>query len=168
MTSYTEASAVISGCRLFRYQLTRAWGDGPRCAFVMLNPSTADGAEDDPTIRRCTGFAKSFGFDGYLVVNLFALRATDPNDMLAHRDPVGLDNDAHIAAALAAAGRVFAAWGGSHKKIIDRAWAVRLLAAKLYVPFEALRLSGRGIPCHPLYMPGDLTPVPYPHPGADS
>lgn len=168
MTEYTDRGAVVSACGKYRYQLTRAWGDGERCAFVMLNPSTADGAEDDPTIRRCVGFAKRFGFDGLVVVNLFAFRATDPDDMLREPDAIGPDNDTHILAALASAARVFAAWGGNNDRIKQRAWAVRLLASRAYVKFEALRLSGRGIPCHPLYLPGVLDPVPYPHPSVES
>ena len=142
-TEYTHAAATISPCGLYRYELVRAWGDPPFCAFVMLNPSTADGAEDDNTIRRCVGFAQRFGFGGFSVVNLFAFRATKPEAMLAAADPVGPDNDAHILGALAAAQRVFAAWGAwDQQKIKDRAWAVRLLAARVYVPFEALKLTG--------------------------
>src|SRR5689334_20041621 len=71
-------SAVLSPCGLYRYRLTRRWGDGPALLFVMLNPSTADATEDDPTIRRCTGFAKREGMPAIEVVNLFAWRATDP------------------------------------------------------------------------------------------
>lgn len=166
---YTAKSAIISACGLYRYTLTRVWGDGPHCTYVMLNPSTADAEADDNTIGRCTSFAKRFGFDGYIVVNLFAFRATEPEAMLAAADPVGPDNDAHILGALTGAGRVFAAWGAwGQQKIKDRTWAVRLLAARSYVKFDALRLTGKGQPGHPLYLPAVLDPVPYPHPGADS
>lgn len=166
---YTTKAAEISPCGLYRYQLVRAWGDGQRCAFIMLNPSTADGAADDTTIRRCTGFAKRFGFEGYVVVNLFAFRATEPEAMLATADPVGPDNDAHIISSIAVSTRAFAAWGAwDERKIKDRAFAVRCLAAKSYVRFHALKLSAKGQPCHPLFLPAVLDPVPYPHPGADS
>lgn len=165
---YTGKSAVISPCGLYRYMLTRAWGEGQWCAFVMLNPSTADGDADDNTIGRCTSFAKRFGFEGYVVVNLFAFRATEPEAMLAAADPVGPDNDAHTLGALASAARVFAAWGSwEQRKIRDRAWAVRLLASRAFVRFEALKLTAKGQPGHPLYLPAILNPVPYPHPGAD-
>ena len=74
----------------YRYRLERHWcgGDG-LCAFIMLNPSTADERDDDPTIRRCIGFARRWGYDGLLVANLFARRATDPKELFAARNPVG-------------------------------------------------------------------------------
>src|SRR5437868_12651695 len=71
-------SAVISPCGKFRYRLTRQWGEGAALPFVMLNPSTADAEQDDPTIRKCVGFAKRMGYDGIEVVNLYAYRATKP------------------------------------------------------------------------------------------
>lgn len=84
--------AFISECNLYRYWLTREWGEGGNLmAFVMLNPSTADANIDDPTIRRCVGFAKREGRNGIVVVNLFAGRATDPDEMFKMRDPVGPD-----------------------------------------------------------------------------
>ena len=63
--------------------LTRRWAEGPPLVVCMLNPSTADAEEDDPTIRRCVGFAKRDGFAALEVVNLFAFRATDPKAMWA-------------------------------------------------------------------------------------
>ncbi|TMF61888.1 MAG: DUF1643 domain-containing protein, partial [Chloroflexi bacterium] len=67
--------ATFSADRRYRYRLWRRWdGARPVVAFVMLNPSTADARRDDPTIRRCIGFAKSWGFGGVEVVNLFAYR----------------------------------------------------------------------------------------------
>jgi hypothetical protein len=74
-------SAVISPCGLYRYRLTRTW-DAVRwsAAFVMLNPSTADAVDDDPTIKRCVGFAKRWGCGGIVVANLFAFRSADPDE----------------------------------------------------------------------------------------
>jgi hypothetical protein len=70
-------------------------GIGPLC-WVLLNPSTADDRRDDPTIRRCLGFARSLGYGGIHVVNLFAFRATCPRQLRAADDPVGPDNDGFI------------------------------------------------------------------------
>jgi hypothetical protein len=96
-----RSGASLSLCGRYRFDLTREWGCRPvkpdrRVAFVMLNPSTADGHADDPTIRRCMGFAREWGFDGLVVVNLFAMRATRPDDVVkvlrAGGDAVGPDN----------------------------------------------------------------------------
>ena len=76
-------NAELSICKKYRYSLTRIWDeDKPNVMFVMLNPSTADEKNDDPTIRRCINFAKDFGAGGIYVVNLFPLRATNPNELL--------------------------------------------------------------------------------------
>src|SRR5689334_19453129 len=88
-----EDNAVISACGRYRYVLTRQVGPGSRRAtFVMLNPSTADATNDDPTIRRCIGFAREWGCGRLVVLNLFAFRATDPADLKRAIDPVGPEN----------------------------------------------------------------------------
>src|SRR5881396_744410 len=104
--------ATFSRDRRYRYRLWRRW-DRSRAvvAFVMLNPSTADAMHDDPTIRRCIGFARNWGFGGVDVVNLFALRATDPRALRRAHDPVGPANDRHIASAGSRASLVILAWG---------------------------------------------------------
>lgn len=113
-----DSDAVLSPCGAYRYVLSRRWGDGPPAIFVMLNPSTADAREDDPTIRRCLGFARAWGAGRLSVVNLFALRSTDPRALLPHADPIGPDNDRVLARTAAAAarsgGKLVAAWGASH------------------------------------------------------
>jgi hypothetical protein len=114
-------AARFSADQVYRYNLTRIW-DGSRGALVVigLNPSTADATTDDPTIRRCIGFAKRERLGGLVMLNLFAFRATDPKRMRCADDPVGPDNDHAIREAVAAnrrLGSVFvAAWGahGSH------------------------------------------------------
>ena len=76
-----ERTAIISPCERFRYALTRRWTDGPIALFIMLNPSDADAYIDDPTIRRCIGFAKRENCGGLRVENLFAYRSPKPNIM---------------------------------------------------------------------------------------
>ncbi len=90
-----EQSAVFSPSRKYRYVLRREWGDTERkmAVFIGLNPSTADETTDDPTIRRCMGYARDWGCSGLYMLNLFAVRATDPKDMLADLNPVGADNE---------------------------------------------------------------------------
>lgn len=131
----------------------------------MLNPSTADASNDDPTIRRCKGFAQAWACGRLVVVNLFAFRATKPADMKRADDPVGPDNDAHIARAALevsrSGGHLVCAWG-AHGKIKDRGRKVLadLLAQDGAAPCS-LDLTADGMPRHPLYLRGDLLPVPY-------
>lgn len=126
---YISKGAAISPCGRYRYLLWREWrgthdrknwrwqgfkdgagadvGEPKSCLFVMLNPSTADGDRDDPTIRRCVAFAKAWKFERLEVVNLFAFRATNPRDLLAldhDADPVGFSNKEHVEAAVERAG----------------------------------------------------------------
>lgn len=156
---WTESGANISPCGLYRYSLWRKWGPGPVCTFVMLNPSTANASEDDPTIRRCISFAKREGCDALLVENLFAFRATKPSDMSVAHDPIGPQNDAHLRDAIRVARYhgwpLIAAWG-SNKFAIDRAKTV-----SQWGRFQCLKLSKSGAPWHPLYVKGDAPLIPY-------
>lgn len=93
----TSSDAVLSPDREYRYRLSRTWdSEKPTLGFIMLNPSTDDESEDDPTIRRCLGYAKDWGYGSILVGNLFGLRATDPSQLREHGNPVGPENDEHL------------------------------------------------------------------------
>lgn len=159
-----EATATFSRCRTYRYLLTRRWtAEQPAAAFVMLNPSTADAFAEDPTIRRCISFARSWGAGGVLVLNLFALRATDPRALRHHPDPVGPDNDLVIAAALSAdrLGPVVCAWG-IYGLLNGRAERITALVRDLLgVPPLCLGATKDGHPRHPLYVRGDTAASEY-------
>src|SRR5919204_4199606 len=102
----------FSECRTWRYSLTRGLdGSDGTVAFVGLNPSTADETTDDPTVRRCIGFAREWGFARVEVVNVYAFRARDPRELWRADDPVGPDNDRILAQVLDGAELVIAAWG---------------------------------------------------------
>ena len=104
--------AVFSPCRTWRYTLTRVWDmTVPPAMFIGLNPSTADEVNNDPTVRRCLGFAKQWGYGGLIMTNIFAYRATDPRVMKAAKDPVGLKNDVWLKKMGEEAAIVVAAWG---------------------------------------------------------
>lgn len=154
-------SAVISACGRYRYQLTRAWGAGPRLAFVMLNPSTANASTDDPTIRRCARFARDAGYDGLLVGNLFAWRATNPLELRTVADPIGPENDTALAEIVSMVSMVVCAWGsrGTFQKRDER--VLRLIRNAGREP-QCLRVSTKGFPEHPLYLPACLRPIPMP------
>jgi hypothetical protein len=159
-TSY----AYISDDGLYRYTLGRRWSDdldvGP-AVFVMLNPSTADAEVDDPTIRRCIGFAKALGCGGLHVVNLYAFRATKPADMFAAADPVGPENDQVLTDTAVRAERedrpLIAAWGANAKP----GRVAKVLGLPGFGSLQALGLTKAGAPRHPLYLPSASRPSAY-------
>ena len=151
-----NSGAHFSRCRSFRYALWREWDvDGPKVLMIGLNPSTADASRNDPTIRRCIGFARQWGFGGVWVLNLFAYRATYPADLRAAPDPVGPRNDEWIRRVARKVDRAVAVWGNDGG-FMQRSTRVR---AMLGDRLEVIRLNAGGEPAHPLYLPAHLCPV---------
>lgn len=153
-------TAVLSDDGVYRYSLVRRWDEGARSlVFIMLNPSTADADIDDPTIRRCMGFAKREGFGGIVVVNLFAFRATKPADLWKADNPIGPENADHLRLAFTyTMGRpLIAAWGAHGQGTAGEATAKRL-AYSLGHAFSCLGKTTKGAPCHPLRL-ASLTPL---------
>jgi hypothetical protein len=148
-----ERYAILSADGRYRYQLARQWGDGPVVSWIMLNPSTADAYEDDPTIRRVIGFSKQWGYDEAHVVNLFALRSTDPKALAEHGDPVGPQNDLYLGGAMFAS-LVVVAWGstGDYATRYFRRQRLLEIAAKFDRPLHCLGVTKSGDPRHPLYV----------------
>lgn len=141
----------------YRWLLWRQWAAGPTVTWVMLNPSTASAARDDPTIRRCVAFSTLWGFGRLEVVNLYALRATQPRDLWTHPDPIGPGNDERIHAAAERADTVVAAWG-VHGERDGRGWHV---LDGLRRHCEAVRCLGTtlgGQPKHPVRL-ARVTPL---------
>lgn len=153
-------AARLSADGVYRWWLSRWWDMSlPGDLWVMLNPSTADAEQDDPTIRRCIRFSQSWGSGGLVVVNLFALRSTVPGAIYAHPDPVGPENDATIFdEARAAFGRIVCAWGvhGAYRNRGLR--VVRLLQQAGRPVYRLGAATKHGHPRHPLYVKGD-TPL---------
>lgn len=157
-----QRAAYIDG--KYRYSLTRQWRDDifpPPVCFILLNPSTADAEQDDPTVRRCVGFAKDWGFGAVMMVNLFAFRATDPASVVLAgqtMDVVGPKNFDTLNWVLHSAAKVIAAWGAAP-------WAQKrareVLNHFVSIEFLCLRITKSGAPQHPLYLPKDLKPVVY-------
>jgi hypothetical protein len=144
----------------YRYRLDRHWSGGRGlCGFIMLNPSTADELSDDPTIRRCIGFAKGWGYSGLIVGNLFALRATDPTVLLVARDPVGGGANAlALADLIEEAALIVCAWGQFAGVGEHGAKAIALVRARGRLP-HCLGLTSQRAPRHPLYLPASTRPV---------
>lgn len=162
LPSLHSGTAVFDHERRYRYRLERRWSYGTRWLCVVgLNPSTADERLDDPTSRRCAAYARQWGYDGMLLVNLFAARATDPRQLRGITDPVGPDNDRHLreAAAGAGYGHVLAAWGNGGV-YLDRGRQVSQQLLAQYAPL-CLAVTQLGQPVHPLYQRADAVPVPY-------
>lgn len=159
--------ATWSPCRRYRYTLRRHIGTllSPgvgTIAFLLLNPSTATETKDDPTIRRCIDFGQRWGFAELVIINAYALRASNPKRLWTDEqgerhgiDPVGEGNDAAITEVVGEARRVVCGWG-KHARLerVDR-------LAELLVPARevvALRLNKDGSPEHPLYIPAAVEP----------
>jgi hypothetical protein len=146
-----QAGATFDSTGDYRYALWREWDwNLPRVGFVMLNPSRADAEINDPTIRRCIGFARSWGFGGLEVVNLFAYRTTTPKDLSQVADPIGTDNDSHLQSFPKRVDRIILAWGnwgGLYKR--DRQALFLLDSAH---PLQCLGMTKHGHPKHPLYL----------------
>ena len=148
---------------LYRYRLWRIWDrTKPMALFIMLNPSTATHLKLDPTLTRCKNYAIDWKLGGFEVVNLFAFRATDPEEMMSAFDAVGQGNDQIIVerakAVKAAGGVVVAAWGnhGDHQ---GRCWHVKTLLMNAGVALHYLKLSkDKKFPSHPLYLKKELRP----------
>jgi hypothetical protein len=152
----------------FRYRLWRCWGGaGSRSAcFVMLNPSTADASEDDPTLTRIIGFAKAWGFGSLDVVNLYSYRATDPEALRSAGFPVGEYTDETIAGVLSRdiarggyADKVIVGWGTNAQRHRTET-VLKLIRGAGFEP-HALKITKLGAPQHPLYLPATSEPVPY-------
>ena len=155
------AGAIFSPCEAYRYRLWRRWHQtDPYLLFVLLNPSTADAEKDDPTVRRCSRRARRLGFGGVEVVNIYALRSTDPRALRGHPNPVGPSNDAAIASAARAAGGIIVAWGDQTPRLgqafADRTAAVMDILGRSTVKVWCLGTTAAGFPRHPLYLPNDV------------
>jgi hypothetical protein len=178
---YTDKGAQISTDERYRYLLWREWrgsatdanwhwledengrrakdgagadlGEPKSVLFIMLNPSTADGSEDDPTIRRCVAYAKAWRFDRVEVVHLFAYRTSSPKVLLALNhddDPIGIDNKIWVERAASRAGLIVCAWGDHGNYLGQDETVLGWLGSR---EWHSLGFTKDGRPKHPLYLP---------------
>lgn len=142
-----QRGAILRGA--YRYTVWRVWNKQlPRALFVLLNPSIADAEQDDPTLRRCLGFARRENCGSLEIVNLFALRATQPGLLKRVLDPIGPENDHAIATAAQRASFIVLGWGIDGTYLGRDMAVLRLLSS---YPFYCIGLTRGGHPKHPLY-----------------
>jgi hypothetical protein len=153
-----QTGATFDSTENYRYLLWRKWDEAlPTVGFVMLNPSRADAELNDPTIRRCIGFARSWGFGGLEVVNLFAYRAVTPKLLNAVADPIGNENDQYLKSLPERVDRIILAWG-NWGRLYGRDREVLSLLASI-TPLHCLGITQLGQPKHPLYLEKTILPV---------
>ena len=167
--AYTNSSAKISDCGKYRYELIREWStldhapstvkEG-QVVFCLLNPSTADAVNDDRTITRCVGFAQNWGYSRLVVVNLYAYRTPDPDELPQCSDPVGANNDKYILNNTKEAALFVAGWGRKRKGLVRDNFVLDILRSSGIV-VHALGVNADGTPKHPLYLSKDANPRPY-------
>ncbi len=148
--------AIISSDEKYRYLSVRQWDANlPKLGWVMLNPSTADAENDDPTIRRCIGFAKDWGYGAIIVGNLFAFRATNPKELLKASSPSGDDNEFHLQSIFDSCEKVVCAWGAFAPKVYEYDY----MASKVreFGRRYALGYTKQCEPIHPLYVSKNKT-----------
>ena len=156
---------VFSPDNLYRYvlihQLDEANPSTKLLGFLGLNPSTADTTQLDNTLRRVRGYAAREGYGGFVMLNIFGFRATDPKDMYAAADPIGPDNDKWVLEWGKKCGKVVAGWG-THGNFMNRGLEICKLLKD--VNLVCLKITADGSPSHPLYLKKDLPFIPYKHP----
>jgi hypothetical protein len=155
-----DCGAIFDLDGRYRYSLWRTWSTRhPRIAFVLLNPSTADEQRNDPTIRRCLGFAQAWHYGSMEVVNLFAYRATDQRELFKANDPIGEENNRFLLQAVEHCSTVVLGWGNRGIFLGRDRQVIHLLAGRKDV--HCLGTTKDGQPRHPLYIKGDTSLVPF-------
>lgn len=158
MDLFQKSGAIISDCGLYRYRLWRIWDEErPPLVWIMQNPSTADAVDDDPTIRKCIGFAERDGRGGIVVMNVFAYRATDERELLKVADPIGPKNWDYLigATSVQLGARVVAAWGnqfGPKRRSVFRTGYCYAASACVQQGAYCLGTTKSGQPKHPLFV----------------
>lgn len=149
--------AYFSTDRRFRFKLWRIWDETkPSVMFIGLNPSTANEDRDDPTIRRVRAMARSWGYGGVFMMNLFPFVTPYPRELEANSSRCLLINEVHLRSIGRVCKEVIFAWGNFDIAAtrVDR-------MVEMFPNAKALMLNKNGSPRHPLYVPTSVVPVPY-------
>ena len=153
-----QGGAIIIGN--YRYLLWREWDSKNKTvSFIMLNPSRADAEINDPTIKRCINFAKSWGYSRLEVVNLFAYRTSKPSLLRQATKPIGKDNDSYILKTAEGSDKIILAWGNHGTWQKQDLYVLQLL--KNHTHLYCFGVTKKGCPRHPLYLPSTSKPQRY-------
>lgn len=163
--THITGSADFSKNGTHRLWLSREWDiEKPTLSFLLCNPSKAGAEENDPTVRKCIGFAWRLGFGSIVIVNAFSFIATYPRDLKSAGYPNHPDNNRRIiqAAYFGTEGTILVcAWGTPLRGHPRAAALLKMLREHGHEP-HALKLTHDGIPHHPLMLPYELKPFPIP------
>ena len=155
--NFAKSTATFSDCGRYRYLLERRWDEGPNCLFVGLNPSTATADSDDATVRKCVALARTWGFSGMTMANLFAVRCRYPQILSTHRDPIGPENDRFLLPTIKEAPTVVAMWGNHGLKSYGLSPQRDKDILALRDDWQCVGITKRGAPRHPLYVASSST-----------
>lgn len=156
---FCSSTAVFSLGYTHRYLLRRTWeAERGFLHWLMLNPSDADEANNDPTLERCQQRSFDMGFGGFIVTNLFGFRSPYPDQLHKAADPIGDENDRFILKAAEECAHTVCGWG-TNGGYMGRDKAVLAMLRKASAPLYVLAINQDGSPGHPLYLPYDLEPT---------
>ena len=153
----------------YRYILGVKGADPLIC--IGINPSTAAPDDLDNTLKSVERIANGNGYDGWMMFNVYAQRATDPDDM-DHilNEQLHRENMAAFEYILASVGEghspaVWAAWGTIIEKRPYLKDCVREMVSigQKYGAYwlSAGKRSVKGHPHHPLYLRKDEKTAPF-------
>lgn len=155
--------ALMSDNRNYRYELTRVWKPKkPKILFIGLNPSTADETADDPTIRKLTTFAKKWGYGGFVIINVFALRSTNWRNLLHTLDPIGPSNEMTLKSwaylCKVRGMKVVFMWGRNAIRV-NQIWVKKVKQLFRENEVECFELTLNKSPKHPLFLSANTKPI---------
>lgn len=151
MNLFEDNGAAFSDCRKYRYALWRIWDTTkPYIMFIGLNPSTANEAQNDATIRRVISFAHQWGYGGVYMMNCFPFVSTNPTDLIAiAASPEQYLNNSWLVEMKYKCSDVVFAWGNFD--VVKQLGRDKELSA-MFPNAKALIKNKDGSPRHPLYV----------------
>lgn len=158
-TNFVKSTATFSDCGRYRYLLKRRWDEGHNCLFIGLNPSTATAESDDATVRKCAALARTWGFSGMTMANLFAVRCRYPQILSTHQNPVGPENDRFLLPEIEQAHTLVAMWGNHGLKPYGQSTRRDQYILSFRDDWQCIGITKYGAPRHPLYVANSSTLV---------